>query len=185
MAQADSVAQVMAKSPSESNIHGKKFENRVNEAFKDLYKTVPCKWERVIDSAAAGNVIRTAESDFNLQINSDYEGRPYIFAIECKASILCDTFTDRFRSLIRPGQYAKLRIAMRSGSFGIYLFHAVNTKQIEVWDGKSLCSEWPNKRQKSYLRPAFTLSEANFKDFALWAIKNPYDFMTKIKESVV
>ncbi len=118
--------------------HGKAFERWLNDQMRDIYTQLPIKWERVIDSHDAGNVIGKSDCDFKLTINSGCKGRPWVFFIECKASIKYKSLTDpgALRSLVKATQFAKLTLAERAGATSLILFReVVNGKgeAIEIW----------------------------------------------------
>ena len=99
--------------PKVSNKHGHEFEGLCHAAFNPLEKKYPIKWERIIDSRAAGNIIRDAEGDFRLKINErQLAGLSYDFVIECKASVVENSFNRCFRSLIGSNQLALMRKAV-------------------------------------------------------------------------
>lgn len=150
--------------------HGKEFEKEVHDAFRNLYNLLPILWERVIDTHDAGNVVRKADSDFKLTINSGLPGRPYLFFIECKASVVYDRLTDNGarRSLIGADQIAKMRLAMRAGVQGIFLFKSLNRSMIEVWDAAPVIEAWSKKRFKWVAEPA---GEVALADLDTWAEK--------------
>lgn len=157
--------------------HGKKFEKLVHEAFKNLPAKHPILWERVIDSHGAGNLIRKADCDFKLIVPGVTPGQPFVFFIECKASVKYNSFTDggALRQLIKPDQVAKMRLAMRAGVTGLFLFHAVMTDTVEVWDAHEVCKAWALKRTKFEGVPLKSLHLKEVPAFARKLVTNPED----------
>lgn len=168
------------KSPNQLNKHGKAFENMVNDAFRPLEIKYPIVWERVIDSAAANNLIRDAESDFRLRIKSEQAGRPFEFLVECKASVLENSFNRCFRSLIKKNQLPLMRKAARAGCACIYLFHSVNNKEIEVWSMKQLKDAYYAKRTVLDQQPLYVLEQKNLPKFAERWVTRPAAFVSTV-----
>jgi hypothetical protein len=140
--------------------HGKAFEKEVHDQFRELYTSLPILWERVIDTHDAGNIVKKADSDFKLTIRSKTHGRPYLYFIECKASTVYSKLTDNGarRSLIKPDQIAKLRMAQRAGVEGRFLFKSVNDQRIEWWDAERVIEAWGKKRFNWVAQPLDTFS---------------------------
>ena len=105
--------------------HGKVFEKHVHEAFRKLHLTYPILWERVIDTHDAGNIISARDCDFKLV----RDGR--VMHIECKAST---RYEHLHKSLVKPPQWGKFRLAARAGVKVKVWFHSVKTGWVEVWD---------------------------------------------------
>jgi hypothetical protein len=157
--------------------HGKKFEKLVHEAFRHLPAEHPILWERVVDSHDAGNLIRKADCDFKLTILGETAGQPFVFFIECKASINHNSFTDggALRRLIKSDQVAKMRLAMRAGVTGLFLFHAVMTDTVEVWNAREVCEAWALKRTKFEGTPLKSLHLKEVPTFATHLVTHPRD----------
>jgi hypothetical protein len=162
------------------NSHGKAFENMTNSAFGPLHLKLPMTWERIIDSAAAGNFIAAREGDFRLRINSGVRGQPFEFLIECKASVLDDTFAKCFKRLIGEKQLPKMRLACRAGAIGLYLFHSVNTHEIEIWDFRQVAKAYYEKRTKFEDVPKYLVSEMNYSYFANQLCSKPAQFIRDV-----
>lgn len=172
------------KSPEAVDVsHGKAFERLVHNVFSKMHLTYPMEWRRVIDSAAAGNIIQKADGDFELTVAGERYGSPYRFRIECKASIVEETLARNFRSIIKVHQSAKMRLAARAGICGIYMFHAVRNNEIEIWSSRHVDREHPNKRKPFNGRPAVVVSDANFPVIALKWVKNPAAFVQLLIDS--
>lgn len=163
-------------SPSQRNAHGKVFERFVDNCFRPLTRTHPCEWERVLDSAAAGNVVRSADADFKLQIHSGYIGRPWRFYIECKSSVKHESLSSCLRSMVKPHQMAKLRLAYRSGAVPLILFE--NQDQlVEIWYAKDLFDVYSLKRVAVEELPAKSITKKNFPRFAENLVTQPKIFI--------
>lgn len=170
------------KSPSQLNKHGKAFEKIVSDAFSPLETKHPIVWERVIDSAAAGNLIRDAEADFRLRVKSENPGQPFEFLIECKASVLENSFNRCFRSLIKPAQLPLMRKAARAGCCCLYLFHSVNNREIEIWSLKQLKEAYYAKRTKFEGQPLYVLEQKDLPNFALRLVTRTKAFINLLGE---
>ncbi len=169
--------------PRERNLHGHKFEKFVHEHFRNIFLTKSVEWRRVMDTAGAGNVIAKADGDFNLVVNGPSYGRPFYFRAECKASILEETLARNFRTIIKPHQSAKMRLAARAGICGIYMFHAVQNDEIEIWSARRLDAEHGNKRKPFNGLPAIVVSSENFKHVVTQWVEDPQGFLDKLVKS--
>lgn len=127
--------------------HGKEFEKLVSNAVGKLYLEYPSLWERVLDSHDAGNIVRKADCDFKLIVRSQTHGAPWVFHIECKASVKYSSLSDKgaAKSLVKAEQAAKLRIAHRAGIHGMILFHDVNAERVEVWNAAAVTGHMYHK----------------------------------------
>jgi len=166
--------------PNQLNIHGKKFEKLTNSVFHPLRLQLPIKWERIVDSAAAGNFIEARASDFELSVKSGQAGQPYRFLIECKASDQEATFAKCFKSLIKKKQLPKMRLAVRAGAIGLYFFHSVKTGEIEIWDFSQVKKAYYAKRTKFEDVPRYVVTVANFPIFARRVCQDPARFVRDI-----
>ena len=128
--------------------HGKQFEKDLSAVFSDLYKSYPVRFERTLDSADAGNVVRSADSDFRFLIRSADLGRPFVFYIECKASVTGKAFDGYFRSLVKPNQNASMAAVRRAGASAVVLYRDLANNTIEAWYGVSVNAAYPHKRTK-------------------------------------
>lgn len=161
--------------PSAKNAHGKQFERFVDGAFRPLTRIHPCEWERVLDSAAAGNVVRSADSDFKLQVNSGLLGRPWRFYFECKSSVQHDSLSSCLRSMVKPHQMAKLRLAHRSGALTFVLFENKD-QTVEVWYAPKLFDIYNLKRVAIEEQPDYVVTRKNFGLFAKKVVTFPEAF---------
>lgn len=168
------------KKPMTDISHGKKFEADLkSEVFEGLGNQLPIYFERVMDSHEAGNIVRKADADFKLTITTAVKGRPFHFWIECKASIVHDTFATCFRisDFLKPDQVARMRIGERAGAKAVYLFRNVKENRVEVWNGKTIHEEYMNKRQKFFGEPAYELHFKNMRAWALSICTDPQTFL--------
>lgn len=182
---ADDPRKKRKKTISERIDHGKKFERELSDAARDMKIVTrwPVLWERVMDSAGAGRVIRKADADFKLTVKSADHGRPYLFNIECKASTETETFAKGFRSLIKSDQSAKMRIAHRAGVIGIYLFKDAIHNMIEVWYSKVIDEAYPLKRQPLLKEPAWRVSLSNLPFVLREMCTEPDKFIDRLRRS--
>ena len=166
--------------PSDLNYHGKQFEKLIDKAFCVLDKQFPITWERIIDSAAAGNIVAATEGDFRMKIASNYAGRPYSFVIECKASNVENTFNRCFRSLIKKGQFPLMRMSVRAGAIGLFLFYSVQNEEMEVWDFNQLKKPYYEKRKPFDGQPRYIVAKPNIETFALNLVRHPAQFLDRV-----
>lgn len=161
------------------NIHGKNFEKAVNEAFKPLPTKYPIRWERVVDSHDVGSLIRASDCDFKLTVKSESYGRPYLFYIECKASINYTSLTNggALRQLIKPNQVAKMRLAARAGCAILYFFNSVLENTVEVWNGKQINEAWEQKRTEFNGEPITLVVKKQLNVLALDLVTKPERFV--------
>lgn len=160
--------------------YGKKFESDLQgEVFDKLGLQLPIYLEHVVDSHQAGNIIRKADCDFKLTITGPAKGRPFHFWIECKASMVNDTFATCFRDgkFLKPDQVARMRIGERAGAKAVYMFRNVRENRVEIWNGKTINTEYPQKRQKFTGQPAYELHYKNMRAWALSICTDPQTFL--------
>ena len=162
------------------NIHGKQFEKYVNDIFTPLFTQYPSHWRRIIDSASAGNLIEATEGDFELLLPLPERGHCLGFVIECKASTEYLSLGSCFRSALRPKQVAKMRLKMRAGMFGVYLFHSVENDEIEIWPAKPLIAAHPQKRTKFFCQPAMVIQKEKLPYVAHQWVVRPLEFLEKL-----
>lgn len=162
--------------------HGKAFEKEVHDAFRSLYLKHPIRWDRIVDSHDAGNIVKSTDSDFKLTIASSKPGYPLVFCIECKASIDFDSLADNGarRSLIRAPQLARMRLAMRAGMTGLYFFKSMGTGYIEVWDAHRVVDAWAKKRYHWVAQPDIRIMSDDLKKWAEHWVKEQLDWAMAI-----
>lgn len=179
----------MAKSPKAVDTsHGKVFERYFSTETASLDQKLPITIERVIDSAAAGSVIRGADCDFKLTIRGEKPGRPYHFLLEMKASVRFDTFGPGFKELIDSSQLARMKKAERAGSIGLYLFYSIPTGMVEVWDAHKLHVPYYTRGKANTLEqesPVLTVAKRNLRTWVSMTCANPEVFVSHIVGSRV
>lgn len=156
--------------------HGKEFEKRVNDVFCNLYKSWNVRWERPVDTAAAGNIIGTADSDFRLIVQSDKAGAPFVFLIECKATVdptRC-RFRSNFRRFVKGTQNASMHAMRRAGGNGFVMFQNGPAKQIEIWSARGINEGYPNLRTDLPTEAVYIMPDTDYTlaCFAIFVIKN-------------
>ena len=156
---------------------GKAFEGMVSRAFRELDKTYPISFKRLIDSREAGNIVKAQESDFELIVKSGLPGRPFHFMIEAKSSEKFETFSTCFRPMVKVNQRAKMMARERAGCKGLYLFFSEKLGHIELWDGDVICEAWPHKRKPLNAQPRMVIDRKNLDEFAVYLIRNPAEFI--------
>lgn len=142
--------------------HGKEFEKRVSPFFENLYKEYPCRWERVLDSGAAGNFVRKAESDFKFIRRSRETGAPYTFLVECKASLdSTRPFHSNFRRFVSSGQNSAMAGMRRGGGTALILFRNMYQDILEIWPGRLINEAYPIKRITMDIAKRWTLPDTD------------------------
>jgi hypothetical protein len=155
---------------------GKIFESKLHNAFAPLPSKYPCTWERILDSAAAGNLVRPARADFELNVRSHSKGQPYCFYIECKASVVNHSFTVCFKEALKPTQNAGLTLGARAGSTGLVLFYSESRGEVEIWQHEKIAEAYLTPRAKIY-NPFMTISLSNLESLALKMVTDPAFFI--------
>ena len=136
--------------------HGKTLEKDLSGIMNLLEDSHPIHWERVVDSAYANSLIRAADCDFKLTVYSGTPGQPFVFWIECKASVQPLPFTKLFRSLIKKDQLPLMRKGERGGVCGLYMFRSVPTQRIEIWSLQDIAAWYYQKRTEMLSEPKFS-----------------------------
>jgi penicillin-binding protein-related factor A (putative recombinase) len=104
-------------------------EGKVNDWFVSAQEVRPLIFERILDSKAAGNLVKRAPADFYFL----YNGR---FAyLEAKFSEKHVTLRSCLSSAVRPHQLASARLVQRAGGRYWFLFYSKVSEQYEIWDG--------------------------------------------------
>lgn len=171
----------MAAKPD--TLHGKIFEKALNDAFSQLYKTLPVRWGRVLDSAAAGNLVKKADADFKLMVPSEHECCPFMFHIEAKATVSDKPFQTNFRALVKGHQNAAMVMSMRAGCQGVYFVQKTNERVFEIWDAKLVSRFYGVKRVAIDGIPAYTVAMANLDTFALQLCKDPRFLLDRLRST--
>lgn len=140
--------------------HGKAFEKWLHDEFRGLHAKYPIRWERVVDTHDAGNLMGAVDADFKLTINSGLSGRPWVFYLECKASVKFQSLSAprALRGLVKGPQFSRLRLAQRAGALSIILFQEVATGKIEVWPIHLI--PWDEKPRKWGAEPPMIFNTA-------------------------
>lgn len=163
--------------------HGKIFEAYINSQMSEIMRERPCYWARILDSASAGNLIEAREGDFEFTMRAEGQGKCYGIIVECKASTEHNSLASCFRSMLRTKQIARMRLRMRGGYTGVYLFHAVENDEIEVWSAAPLLEAFYQKRTKFFCQPYIVIQKDKFKFLAESWVKNPEEFIQKLIRS--
>ena len=163
--------------------HGKAFEKECTVAFGKMYERYRCRWERTLDSASAGSIVRSADSDFRLLAASPRQGCPFLFYVECKASVLGKSFNSYFRSLVKSNQNASLHAARRGGAEAFVLYKDIANGVIEVWRGRDVNAFYPDKRKPIDTRCALRLRIDQLDRFATFACSLPLDLLTLLEST--
>lgn len=116
----------MAKSPE---VLGKELEDDCIKCFKALLKSNPFYYDRIYDTKSARQYIPVRPGDFYI----GYNGKAAI--LECKASSVHASLKNGLSALVDSGQVAKMRLWIRSGNKGFYLFRSELSQIVEIWDG--------------------------------------------------
>lgn len=163
--------------------HGKIFEAYVSGVMTPLMSKHRIHWKRIKDSASGGNLVEATEGDFELVCCSGERGRPVAFGVECKASINHTTLASGFRGLLKVKQQAKMRLRMRGGMFGVFLFFSVENQEIEVWSALPLIQAFPNKRERFFGQPYLVVAKENFPSVAERWVTSPTTFLEGLIKS--
>lgn len=126
----------MAKKPSmTAQQYGKVFEDRIRSLMVKLQSTTRMRVIRLYDTAStgvAGNTLPEQDADF---IAVAY-GNPWL--IEVKTSFEHTSLGESRRSLtglMKEHQAAGQRLWVRSGGYGLVIFHQAGTPYVEFWRG--------------------------------------------------
>lgn len=145
--------------------HGKELERDLSDVMNPLANRHAIHWERVVDSPGAGNLIRAADCDFKLIVCNEHIGIPYVFWIECKASVVSDTFSENFRSLVKKDQLPLMRKGERAGVCCFYMYRSVRNQRIEIWSMQDIYAWYYQKRTKMLSEPKFVFPNRRLAEF--------------------
>lgn len=162
--------------------HGKELERDCSAAFSSLYKSYRCRWERTLDTAAAGSIVRSADSDFRLLINSGVQGKPFLFYIECKASKQGKPFQSLFRSLVKPGQNAALHAVRRGGAQSFVLYRDCVKGVLEIWRGRDINAWYTEKRKPMDASPAVVAPNEQLPLMAQLFVQHPQKLLDALEK---
>lgn len=110
------------------------FQGEVQKALTELQKTCRMRSLRLYDtrSTAGGNVIPEQDGDFLAMC----AGKGWL--IEVKASLKFESLGESRSSLtemVAEHQAAAQRIWVRSGGYGLVIFHHLDSSVVELWRG--------------------------------------------------
>lgn len=125
---------------------GKKEEEFVRDMFVILQEQRQFMYHRLYDTHSAGgsSIIPPQISDFL----ATYQG--ISLAIEVKSSTKHKSMIGVPRSYVRATQVAKMRLHLRAGGVGLFIFVQGGTKKFEIYDAKTIIKWYraTNKRTK-------------------------------------
>lgn len=107
----------------------KGLEAAIKTQFAERQKRHPLLFERILDSAAAGNLVAKTPADFYV-LNA---GR--FSYVEAKFSSTADTLRSTFANAVKSHQLASARLAARAGGAYWIVFYSSVSKRFELWDG--------------------------------------------------
>lgn len=126
----------MAKKPSmTAQQYGKVFEDRIRSLMVKLQSTTRMRVVRLYDTTStglAGNTLPEQDADFIVQA----AGKGWL--IEVKSSFEHTSLGESRRSLtglMKEQQAAGQRLWVRSGGFGLVIFHQGGSPYVEFWRG--------------------------------------------------
>jgi len=128
---------------------GKASETKVQEALVLLQSKSKLFFMRLYDSTSAqGSFIPAQISDYFVT----YKGLSV--SLEVKSSSIHDSMKKVPRSYLRDTQVAKLRLLLRAGGQGLFVFQCVKKGVTgwEIWDGRDVV-EWHLKNNKKIGEP--------------------------------
>ena len=103
---------------------GKEIEKWVRDCATENHWSL----HRLADSKSAGRIIQAQPADYMGVI----AGVPVL--LECKSSERFDSFKDcRLKDFIKPTQFASFKMWERNRGCGLFVFHSVFGKNIEIW----------------------------------------------------
>lgn len=115
--------------------YGKEFEARIQGLLSNMQKTTRMRLIRLYDThstGAGGTILPEQDGDFIVVC----KGSPWL--IEVKSSFEHTSLGESRRSLtglMANHQSAAQRLWVRSGGFGLVIFHQADTPYVEFWRG--------------------------------------------------
>lgn len=109
--------------------NAKALESTIKANLVERQKKQPILVERILDSAAAGNLVARAPADFYVLHSSRFS------YIEAKFSETAETLRSTFANAVKSHQLASARLAARAGGFYWIVFYSSVSKRFELWDG--------------------------------------------------
>ena len=116
----------------------KDLERAIKKEMELRQPRQPMIFERIVDSAAAGNIIGRTPADFYLLHSGKFS------YIEAKFSSTTETLRSGFSSLVKSHQLASARLVARAGGNYWIIFYSGVSKRFELWDGL-YCAEQKSK----------------------------------------
>jgi hypothetical protein len=107
----------------------KGLEAAIKAELAERQKRQPMLFERIVDSAAAGNLIGKTPADFYVLHSSRFS------YIEAKFSSSAETLRATFANAVKSHQLASARLAARAGGSYWIVFYSGVSKRFELWDG--------------------------------------------------
>lgn len=144
------------KKPKKSN-DGKASEGHVQEALVETQSKKKLFFMRLYDTTSAkGSYIPAQIADFFFVFKG------LSFSLEVKSSSIHRSLRDVPRSYIRDTQIAKLRLLLRAGGHGLFIFEGLKKGELgwEIWDGAEVVS-WHRKEQKKLNIPMAAFPKAS------------------------
>lgn len=107
----------------------KGLEAAIKTQLAERQKRQPLLFERILDSAAAGNLVAKTPADFYVLHSGKFS------YIEAKFSSTADTLRSTFANAVKSHQLASARLAVRAGGSYWVVFYSSVSKRFELWDG--------------------------------------------------
>ena len=111
---------------------GKDFESIVQGMLQERVKERPSYFLRLYDTHSAGSFLPAQPCDFLL-----FENGRAVF-MEAKSSVKHHSLKSCLSSTVKNTQVAKMRLALRTGQTGCFLFYDMQDKQVEIWHGQGV-----------------------------------------------
>lgn len=112
---------------------GHVFQNQVQECLSELQKTVRMRMLRLYDTRSAqGGVLPEQDGDFVALCRGN------AWLIEAKSSLKFESLgasRTSLTELVPEHQAAAQRIWVRSGGYGLVIFHHLDSGYVELWKG--------------------------------------------------
>ena len=130
-----------AKTPQEV---GKSIESEFQLMLNTFSQKTPLSYERLYDTHSAGSYLPPMPSDFIVGYDS------VTHFIELKSSAAFGSLSDggALRKLVKDAQVAKMRMWVRSGCPGWFVFVSQETGTVEWWNGGKVIQVYLTPRGK-------------------------------------
>lgn len=121
-----------------ADILGTEFQDDVQAVLKDLQSKHPLFFDRFYDTKSTGTFRQGRGKAFIPPRPGDFlvGHKGLASVLECKASESHAGLRSGRSALVKDGQCAKMRMWMRSGNLGFFIFRNKLEDVIEVWDGE-------------------------------------------------